>query len=295
MRAVDRRSFDVTQSSLTFGRAVGKEDFLLNKARLMLQLLSTKPFEFWDRAFMAVERRLETSQRDRNLASIDSLSTPPHALQVYLDRFLAEDALKQTEAHITEALERLAHSAPFNMALSADFRLARFCYAACRAIKPQTVVETGVAYGVTTCMILKALETNGIGELWSIDVPPLTADSQDYQGILVSSSLRARWHLCCGTSRRILPGLLKQLPDGVDVFVHDSLHTYRNMAREFETIWPVLKSMLISDDIDRNDAFLDFVTAAQPAISFAVREDLKDSVFGVALKNDNLVDAQVCG
>ena len=35
------------------------------------------------------------------------------------------------------------------------------------------VVETGVAHGVTSRFILEALERNGRGFLWSIDLPPL--------------------------------------------------------------------------------------------------------------------------
>ena len=34
------------------------------------------------------------------------------------------------------------------------------------------VVETGVAHGVTTRLVLEALQRNGGGRLWSIDVPP---------------------------------------------------------------------------------------------------------------------------
>jgi hypothetical protein len=265
------------------------DKFMLNKIKLMVQLLSKKPIEFWDRAFMAVEQRVETGQLAPDTISANILWNLPPPLEDCLSGFLAEDGLSGMEAHITQMLERLAPSAPFSMAHSADFRLAKFCYAACRAIKPQTVVETGVAYGVTTCLILKALQANENGELWSIDLSPLTEHSQEYQGILVPPSLRARWHLCRGASRRILPKLLNELPNGVDVFVHDSLHTYRNMTREFRTIWPVVKGMLISDDIDLNKAFFDFVSTAKPPISFAVKEESKDSVFGVALKSEHIV------
>lgn len=43
----------------------------------------------------------------------------------------------------------------------------------------------------------------------------------------------------------------------VDLFLHDSLHTHRNMRREFDTIWPRLRTggVLLADDVERNRAF----------------------------------------
>ena len=44
-------------------------------------------------------------------------------------------------------------------------------YAVCRRQNPDIVVETGVASGVSSSYILCALEKNGHGELYSIDMP----------------------------------------------------------------------------------------------------------------------------
>ena len=43
----------------------------------------------------------------------------------------------------------------------------------------------------------------------------------------------------------------------MDLFVHDSLHTYRNMRREFEAVWPHLRTggVILADDVERNRAF----------------------------------------
>jgi hypothetical protein len=259
-------------------------DVSTSKAKLMLQLLFTRPVEFWDRALSSIEQRLESPKPGGAHSSTDSYLPLSRALGMSLDNFFAEDALIESEAKITKTLEQLGPSAPFNMALSADFRLARFCYAVCRATKPQTVVETGVAYGVTTFCILKALELNGSGELHSIDLPPFAALARKFQGIVVPPSLRARWRLYCGSSRRVLPRLLNQLPNGVDIFIHDSLHTHRNMFREYRAVWPTLKGILISDDVGLNSAFTDFAGSVQPKACFHMKEEAKDSIFGVMLK-----------
>ncbi len=46
----------------------------------------------------------------------------------------------------------------------------------------------------------------------------------------------------------------------VDLFIHDSEHTYQNMMFEFHTVWPYLRKggLLLSDDIDWNQAFKEF-------------------------------------
>jgi len=58
----------------------------------------------------------------------------------------------------------------------------------------------------------------------------------------------------------------------VDIFVHDSLHTYRNMRFEFETVWPSLthSGVVISDDIAMNRAFEDFFRSK---LAFFARRD----------------------
>ncbi len=102
------------------------------------------------------------------------------------------------------------------------------------------IVETGVAHGVTSRFVLEALARNGGGHLWSIDVPPLESDWKRWVGIAVAAPLRTRWTYIKGTSRQRLPELLGKLGE-VDLFVHDSLHTERNVRFELEQAWGTLK------------------------------------------------------
>ena len=62
-----------------------------------------------------------------------------------------------------------------------------------------------------------------------------------------------------GPSQSILPGLLKELPP-LDIFIHDSLHTYSHMMLEFETVFPHLRpgGFLLADDAMWNNAFPNF-------------------------------------
>jgi hypothetical protein len=47
--------------------------------------------------------------------------------------------------------------ASFTTAHHADFILIRLCYMVCLILKPDVIVETGVAYGINTAFILKVL------------------------------------------------------------------------------------------------------------------------------------------
>ncbi len=78
-------------------------------------------------------------------------------------------------------------------------------------------------------------------------------------GWLVPVSLRSRWKLHLGNAQALLPELLPKLGP-IDVFIHDSLHTYEHMMFEFRTAWPHLRAggILLSDDTDWNTAFPEF-------------------------------------
>lgn len=60
--------------------------------------------------------------------------------------------------------------------LSQDCSEEETLYTIIRIRKPDIVVETGVAQGVSSTFILQALEDNGRGQLYSIDLPPAGAD-----------------------------------------------------------------------------------------------------------------------
>lgn len=124
-----------------------------------------------------------------------------------------------------------------------------------RHLRPAKIVECGVAHGISTRFMLEALERNGEGELWSIDQPVeqrMTAEI----GVAVDGFAPHRWHFLRGTSRRVLPGLLDRL-GSIDLFVHDSLHTRRNVCFEIGQARSLLApgGYAIIDDIDTNWGF----------------------------------------
>jgi len=151
-------------------------------------------------------------------------------------------------------------------------------------LRPQRVVETGVGRGVTTRLILEALQRRQSGHLWSIDRPPLDRRLHEEIGAAVPARLRGRWTLLRGTSRRVLPGLLSRIAP-IDLFVHDSLHTERNLRFELARAWAAMDDAgaLVADDVDRSSAFRRFVDATPPLDSVIAPAADGLNRFGVAL------------
>ena len=155
-----------------------------------------------------------------------------------------------------------------------DAGLAHAAWSVARHLEPAVVVETGVARGMTSAAILAALRSNGSGRLFSIDLPPLTKGWAEQSGVAVEPRLRSRWTYLRGSTRRRLPPLLAAV-GGIDIFVHDSLHTFETMTFEFRCAWEALRpgGVMISDDIDDNMAFEVFVADQAPAASTIIGEE----------------------
>ena len=168
-----------------------------------------------------------------------------------------------------------------------------------RALPARTVIETGVAHGVTSRFVLEALDLNGDGRLWSIDLAPQKAPHVHKEiGLAVDggSDIAKRWTFIRGSSRRRLPPLLRGFGP-LDLFIHDSLHTEFNMLFELRAAWPLLRpgGAVVVDDIDNNWAFdifaksvpghLSLVCEAEPLRPDPLRASRQQKgLFGIILK-----------
>lgn len=144
-------------------------------------------------------------------------------------------------------------------------------YTVVRVLRPEWVVETGVASGKSSTLLLLGLQHNGFGKLISIDLPnpsgkvlpdgTLTHTGGRPPGWLVPSYLKKEWELVIGDARQLLPGLVQEIP-AVDLFLHDSLHTYDHVWFELETVARRLRSgsVILVDDVDMSrGAFEEFL------------------------------------
>lgn len=175
-----------------------------------------------------------------------------------------------------------------------DAGFVRTIWCLVRHLRPRKIVETGVAHGVTSRFILEALKRNGDGHLWSIDLPPLERHWREQVGVAVGDRFPDRWSYIKGSSRRHLPKLLSQLGE-IDLFIHDSLHSERNVRFEIDRAWVALspKGALVIDDIDANWGFHSFtqtfpghkslICEAEP-LHPDLRRFNKKGLFGIILK-----------
>lgn len=108
-------------------------------------------------------------------------------------------------------------------------------YALVRAMKPNRVIEIGVDSGGTSTHILTALERNGHGELYSIDIKAEV-------GAAVPQQLRDRWTIYVGDA------LTAPLPTAEFIF-EDGPHTYDWTVSMFTRIKALNPKVMLTHDM----------------------------------------------
>lgn len=192
--------------------------------------------------------------------------------------------MKQEVSELTEALEARRKSVvlEFPAYFGVTDRTAEMLYQLVRVSRPDTIVETGVADGVSSFAILRALNVNGSGHLYSFDVRPRV-------GGLVEPNQRSRWTLSISKRDNSGKTIAKKLDsfERVDLFLHDSYHWYVTQLTELSAALrrSSHSAFIICDDADASYAFLDFVRAAQMR-SFALLTTRK--VVGVAVRIERI-------
>ena len=155
-----------------------------------------------------------------------------------------------------------------------------------RLLKPNCVVETGVLHGLTSTWILQALHKNKKGSLISIDLPrkdwekffpdtpmgpgdlaPEIELGDHEPGWIIPEYLRKNWELKLGPSHVHLEDTLKQNP--VDLFIHDSDHSYEIMSYECLKAFEIRPSSLfVIDNFDDNGFLFEYLSKNRVNYSF---------------------------
>lgn len=189
-------------------------------------------------------------------------------IKEHLEIHLRQVSQMEMDENKLDPIDLVCHA--IDLCSNPCYRLRDHLYLVCRYLRPSKVVETGVHHGFSSAFMLKALEEMG-GRLYSIDLPNVEYEADDGRihrdvlspqsetGFVVPERLRVNWELILGDSREKLPELLQSIGE-IDIFHHDSAHTYDLMTFEYETVWPYLKhdGLLLSHDADWNNAFEDF-------------------------------------
>ena len=205
-------------------------------------------------------RKLRLSARTRTAKENQQDATPPRlsdlfrlssvyseAVEQVFSGLFSESSQKDPRKELGDLFPKIWDSGPRYLALIEQVVL---------EIEPKVVVETGVAHGISSRHILQVFDTlerkTGFeSKLHSIDVdartrwPDLAEDS------------RWTFHLLEGDHQiqEVLEGI-----GPIDLFIHDSDHSYGTQMREYQTAWRLLNpgGVLISDDVNWSRAFLEF-------------------------------------
>jgi predicted O-methyltransferase YrrM len=129
-------------------------------------------------------------------------------------------------------------------------------YALTRWLRPTVVVESGGFIGMSSAFILKAFVDEG---LTTATLHSIEWSEECEQGALIPDELRPQFVPLGGKVEDFFKR--DQLPSSIDMFLHDSSHSYRHMLWEFRAFWPRLRNggLLVSHDVNLNAAFPEFV------------------------------------
>lgn len=132
-----------------------------------------------------------------------------------------------------------------------------------RHLKPQAVVETGVAAGWSSRAILTALKNNANeGTLYSSDFPYFRyKNPEKYVGFVVDEDLKQNWNLFIDGDQNNLPKIIDALDKPVALFHYDSDKSAQGRNFAYDLVAPKLtdNAIVIFDDIQDNLHFKNFV------------------------------------
>lgn len=131
----------------------------------------------------------------------------------------------------------------------------KLLYMLVRLTSPESVVETGVANGVSTFFILNALKKNATGKLTSIDISYNVAT-------FLNNEEKMRWELKVLDTKVNLRKQFKEILAAVEnlsIYLHDGDHSYLWQQMEYNLAYAKLRcgGILLSDDVDSSFAFID--------------------------------------
>jgi len=214
-----------------------------------------KLFEYWRKWHLAMLKNRHGKTEDeviRQLFGADFISF--------------QNEILDDTSFITEINRRLAleHIRLFGGSQDWHYLL----YALIRSQKPDVVVETGVSHGLSSATILKALDVNHKGVLYSIDLPDMVEDNSflipkgKKTGWVIPEHLLERFTLISGDAKEKLPLVMKDVKL-FDVFLHDSCHEKKHTAFELATAYRHMRQggLVLCHDAFDTSAFNEFCKA----------------------------------
>jgi len=153
--------------------------------------------------------------------------------------------------------------------------------------KPNIILETGVAAGLSSRCILEAIKKNGKGTLYSSDFPYFRLDNPEkYIGILVPKDLKKNWNLeILGDEENIKK--FKSQIDYVDIIFYDSDKRYVGKINFFQSVSTIIKTntIIVIDDLHNDSFFFEYVKEKKCNNWFIV-ESKRKHIVGIILPDN---------
>jgi predicted O-methyltransferase YrrM len=182
-------------------------------------------------------------------AALRALGLDPNVYDPRRDYFKDFAAAEHAIAELKIPFSRLG------LAGSGDLTL---LHSVALALKPHCMLETGVALGWSTLVLLKFAQRTG-GQLISIDLPYPFLHGHDWVAAAVPEDLRKNWILLRTSDRGGLPKAFALCP-AFDLIHYDSDKTAAGRRWAYPKLWEKLApgGVMISDDVDDTPTWAEF-------------------------------------
>ena len=200
--------------------------------------------------------------KSQNLEWIEQHSSDFKELATRLDATLwgeTEKVSKTLEKSIENTFKKLEHG-------FGGGGVYPFLYFLTRYMKPNCIVETGVAAGCSSYAFLLAIKANGHGRLHSSDFPYFRLPNpEQYIGVVVDNALKDNWDLHIDGDEKNLPRILSKI-DKIGIFHYDSDKSYSGRKKVMSMIENALDKdgIILMDDIQDNSYFYDYIEKNNP-------------------------------
>lgn len=176
---------------------------------------------------------------DEALSRLVGLTRPPSVRSLFPDAFAEAD--------------RSRKACPVEMGAPGDLDL---LYHLANTSRARRIIETGVAFGWSSLVLLLSVAEHADGSVVSTDMPYVMRFGDEWVGCVVPDRLRARWQLLRYPDREGLPRALRYLPE-IDLCHYDSHKSYRARLWAYPLLWNALRpgGYLVSDDIGDDQGF----------------------------------------
>jgi len=231
--------------------------------KLKTLLWFSKRINYWRHALALVARKFYVNKDTYTLrfkatewASNQYVSVEEALISIGLSK--KNTKIEYLSKSLIKEAQELAKNSKVVMGGAGDLDL---LFSASKLSGANKALETGVAYGWSSLAILESISSSNNAKLISIDMPYPKMNNEDFVGIVVPKSLKAKWSLIREPDRNGIKKALKKFGGTIDFCHYDSDKSYYGRRYAYPILWKALKNkgVFISDDIQDNFAFKEFV------------------------------------